>query len=120
MNLVAALVWPEYPCRFLAESLIMEEAKARGCIFNGTIGVAKCVSSDPSNRQNPPETTESPNEKPPREENELLAPSCTPGIATTAKTAHEGLYARVFVGTVGKQLVSNNPRSQSETPFSNV
>lgn len=86
MNLVAALVCPEYPCLFLAESLIMEEARARGCIFNGTIGHGKLDSSDPSSPEEPTQTSNNP---PPAVEEKLLVPSVTPGIATTDESVHE-------------------------------
>lgn len=41
MNLAAAISCPEYPYFFLVESEGMEEAKAKDCFFNGTVGCVK-------------------------------------------------------------------------------
>lgn len=46
LNLMAALVCPEYPYMFLVESPMSDEAKARGCILNGMVGRAISLPSE--------------------------------------------------------------------------
>ncbi|KAJ9243892.1 hypothetical protein DTO169E5_2234 [Paecilomyces variotii] len=49
INLISAMVNPEYPALYMVESEIMDEARARGGVFEGTIGRldADNDSSDP-------------------------------------------------------------------------
>jgi hypothetical protein len=38
INLIGALMTPQYPCLYMVGSSIMDEAQSRGCYFQGTVG----------------------------------------------------------------------------------
>lgn len=101
MNLVAALLCPEYPCLFLAESQIMQEARARGCIFNGTVGLAK---SRPLDLSTPLESTELSNYP---ENEEFLDRRSTDGVTVTDESVNEWASHRPETGK-WNQVVSSN------------
>lgn len=47
LNLLAAICSPEYPCYYLLESDLMDEARSKGCEFNGTVGRIKKPEPNP-------------------------------------------------------------------------
>lgn len=109
VNLVAALVCPEYPCVFLAESPIMQEARARGCTFNGTIGLADIGSSDPAGPSEPTEPAGGPS---PEWQGLLLVSSRTPGISDPSRSAPDEALPPI-------QLVSS-PAFPEVNPLPNI
>lgn len=96
VNLLAALLCHEYPCLFLAESVIMEEARSRGCIFNGTVGVAR------------PRTTNLPEPIQPAEDLEFLVPGSSSVVTVTDQTIDGWKDEKVQ----WNQIVSSNPYSR--------
>lgn len=57
VNLIALVITPDYPAVYMVESSIMVEARSRGGLFTGTVGVLDEVEGDtpgiPSDKQEP-------------------------------------------------------------------